>query len=196
MVAIPGRISLAIRGSQRSDWQDGSFDSASRPSRIWALIEADDGAFFRSDDSGATWQRINDERISGVPHPPICISLRTRRIPTRCTSPLTSFRNPRMAARLFGGPTPHGDNHALWIDPKNSKRMIEGNDGGATITFDGAASWSSEHNQPTADLFSLAIDDQYPYWAYGAQNDEAHIAVPSRTEEGAIPWMRQAPARR
>ncbi len=83
-------------------------------------------------------------------------------------------------------PTEHGDNHALWIDPTNDKRMIEGNDGGATVTLDGCASWSMEHNQPTAELFSLAIDDQHPYWLYGAQNDESENGVPSRTNVGRI----------
>ena len=57
-------------------------------------------------------------------------------------------------------PMAHGDHHALWIDPKNAKRMIEGDDGGATVTLNGGASWSTQRNQPTAALFSLAIDDQ------------------------------------
>ena len=86
-------------------------------------------------------------------------------------------------------PMPHGDHHALWIDPKNPKRMIEGNDGGATITLNGGATWSTQHNQPTAELFGLAIDDQVPYRLYAAQNDNTHVSTPSRTDDGAIAWM-------
>ena len=85
---------------------------------------------------------------------------------------------------------PHGDHHSMWIDPKNSNRMIEGNDGGATVTLNGGASWSTIYNQPTACLFSLAIDDQFPYRIYATQNDNSHFTVPSRTAGSAITWER------
>ncbi|HEX8967597.1 MAG TPA: glycosyl hydrolase, partial [Chloroflexota bacterium] len=82
----------------------------------------------------------------------------------------------------------HGDNHALWIDPRNSHRMIEGNDGGATITFDGGRTWSSLLNQPTAQFYHVTTDDRIPYHVYGSQQDNWAMRVPSISFEGAISW--------
>ena len=73
---------------------------------------------------------------------------------------------------------PHGDNHALWIDPQDSQRMVEGNDGGATVTFNGGKSWSTILNQPTAQLYHVAADNQEPYHLYASQQDNASISVP------------------
>jgi photosystem II stability/assembly factor-like uncharacterized protein len=177
---IVGKIGLSI--------------SASRPSRVWALAEAADGALFRSDDAGATWQRINDQhqlRRSSSSYMHVIADPMDADV---VYVPTYQFLKSVDGGRKFTAvANEHGDNHALWIDPHNPKRMIEGNDGGATVTLDGGASWSTEHNQPTADLFSMSIDDQYPYWMYAAQNDEAHIAVPSRTDEGAITYMDTKP---
>jgi hypothetical protein len=85
-------------------------------------------------------------------------------------------------------PTPHGDNHGLWIDPRNSNRMIEGNDGGATVTFDGGRTWSSVINQPTAQFYHVTTDDRTPYNVYGSQQDNWAMRVPSISFEGAISW--------
>ena len=84
--------------------------------------------------------------------------------------------------------TPHGDNHDLWIDPNNPKRMINGNDGGACVTLNGGASWSTIYNQLTAQFYRIDIDNRFPYYVYGTQQDNSSIAVPSATEQGAIPW--------
>jgi hypothetical protein len=86
-------------------------------------------------------------------------------------------------------PTQNWDHHALWIDPHDSRRMIDGGDGGAAVTSNGGRSWTSLNNQPTADLLSLAVDDQQPYWIYGAQNDNGHIAIPSRVDAESIGWQ-------
>jgi hypothetical protein len=85
-------------------------------------------------------------------------------------------------------PTPHGDNHALWIDPRNSNRMIEGNDGGAIVTLDGGRTWSSVLNQPTAQFYHVTTDDRVPYFVYGSQQDNYAMRVPSISFEGAISW--------
>jgi hypothetical protein len=82
--------------------------------------------------------------------------------------------------------TPHGDNHDLWIDPNDPLRMIEGNDGGGCVTFDGGETWSSLGNQPTAQFYHVAVDTAYPYRIYGAQQDNTTLSVPSRTDTGAI----------
>ena len=84
--------------------------------------------------------------------------------------------------------TPHGDNHDLWIDPKNPRRMIEGNDGGACVSFNGGETWSTTYNQLTAQFYHVATDNRYPYRVYGTQQDNSAICVPSRTHKGAIPW--------
>ena len=82
--------------------------------------------------------------------------------------------------------TPHGDNHDLWIDPVNPARMIQGNDGGACVSFNGGLTWSSIYNQPTAQFYRIDIDNRYPYRVYGTQQDNTSIAVPSATRWGAI----------
>ena len=82
--------------------------------------------------------------------------------------------------------TPHGDNHDLWIDPKNPSRMVEGNDGGACVSFNGGDSWSTIYNQNTAQFYRMDIDNQYPYRVYATQQDNTSISVPSQTEWGMI----------
>jgi photosystem II stability/assembly factor-like uncharacterized protein len=75
--------------------------------------------------------------------------------------------------------TPHGDNHDMWINPDNPNIMVQSNDGGANVTLDGGETWSTQHNQPTAELYSVDVDDQVPYWLYSGQQDNTTIAVPS-----------------
>ena len=75
---------------------------------------------------------------------------------------------------------PHGDNHDLWIDPDDPDRMIESNDGGANVSFNGGRTWSSIMNQPTAQFYRVITDDRFPYWIYGAQQDNTTVAIASR----------------
>src|SRR5439155_2695303 len=81
---------------------------------------------------------------------------------------------------------PHGDTHALWIDPKNPQRMISGNDGGGTISLNGGENWSSIMNQPTAQFYHVTTDDQFPYRIYGAQQDNTTVSTVSRSDDGII----------
>jgi photosystem II stability/assembly factor-like uncharacterized protein len=83
-------------------------------------------------------------------------------------------------------PTPHGDDHALWIDPGDNRRLIEGNDGGACVSANGGVTWSTIYNQPTAQLYHVTTDDQFPYRVYGSQQDNTAISVPSATTDAAI----------
>jgi photosystem II stability/assembly factor-like uncharacterized protein len=161
--------------------------SPARPGRVWALVEAEDGALFRSDDHGQTWERVSDQS-----------SLRTRpwyymhvfadpQDPDTCW--VLNYRNWKSndGGRTFTEmPIPHGDNHDLWIDPANTQRMIHGNDGGACVSFDGGASWSSIYNQPTAQLYHVITDDQFPYRVYGSQQDNSSISLPSLSTDGPI----------
>jgi hypothetical protein len=82
--------------------------------------------------------------------------------------------------------TPHGDHHDHWINPNNNKNMINANDGGATVTFDGGESWSSIVNQPTAQFYRVNTDNQFPYRIYGGQQDNSTVAILSETYDGGI----------
>ena len=155
--------------------------------RVWALVEAEDGALFRSDDGGATWERASEFS-----------ALRTRpwyymHVTSDPIDPDTVYvQNYRLWKSIDAGltflqvPTPHGDDHALWIDPNNPRRMIEGNDGGACVSFNGGQSWSSIYNQPTAQLYHVTTDDDFPYRVYASQQDNTAISIPSCSPIGAI----------
>ena len=155
--------------------------------RVWAVIEAEDGAVFRSDDYGETWIRLSEQSL-----------LRTRpwyymHVTADTQDPDTVYiQNYSMWKSIDGGatfktmPTPHGDEHALWIDPADNQRMVRGNDGGACVSFNGGRSWSSIYNQPTAQLYHVCTDNRFPYRVYGSQQDNTAITVPSATVDGAI----------
>lgn len=155
--------------------------SPARADRVWAIVEAKDGAVFRSDDGGRTWERGSEDRelrqrawyyhhIYADPVDPETVWVLN----------VDTWRSSD-AGKSFGQVSiPHGDHHDLWIDPKDPLRMIEGNDGGATVTFNGGASWSSIYNQPTAEYYHVIADDRQPYRLYAAQQDNSTISVPSR----------------
>src|SRR5260370_2010318 len=100
--------------------------------------------------------------------------------------------NPGMFRSTDGGrtfnllPAPHGDHHGLWIDPDNPQRMINGNDGGATVSTDNGKTWSTEYNQPTAQFYHVITDNRWPYYIYGAQQDNSTIAIKSYDDDGII----------
>jgi photosystem II stability/assembly factor-like uncharacterized protein len=161
--------------------------SGARKDRVWAIVEAEDGAIFRSDDAGTTWERLSDEK-----------DLRKRpwyyqHIYADPQDANTLWiLNERCYKSIDGGETftqisvPHGDYHDLWIDPRDPKRMICGHDGGACVTFNGAESWSSIYNQPTAEFYHVITDNQVPYRVYGSQQDNTTITLPSYSALGAI----------
>ncbi|HVB09246.1 MAG TPA: glycosyl hydrolase, partial [Bacillota bacterium] len=155
--------------------------------RVWAIVEATDGGLFRSEDGGLTWSQVN----AGA-------DLRQRpwyymHIFGHPTDPETVFvLNLRMHKSNDGGrtfseiPTPHGDNHDLWIDPADPDRMVEGNDGGACVSLNGGATWSTIYNQPTAQFYHVTTDNRFPYRLYGAQQDNTTLSAPSRSDSGVI----------
>ena len=158
--------------------------------RVWAIVEAKDASgLYRSDDFGETWQMVTDNGDL------LCRPWYYMHIFADPQDADTVYvLNLEMQKSTDGGktftpiPTPHGDNHDLWIDPKNSRRMIEGNDGGACISFNGGASFSTIYNQPTAQFYNMDVDDAFPYGVYGTQQDNSSIRVPSDTIDGGIPW--------
>ena len=160
-----------------------------RPERVWALVEAEQGGLYRSDDGGDTWQLVCDDRalrsrawyymhVVADPRDPDTVHVLNLKH-------WTSVDGGRTFAQLT---TPHGDNHDLWIDPADSRRMIQGNDGGANVSFNGGESWSTIYNQPTAQFYHVTTDTRFPYRVYGTQQDNSAIAVPSRSYVGAIPY--------
>ncbi len=156
--------------------------SPANSERVWAIVEAEDGGVFRSDDAGETWRRVNDDR-----------SLRQRawyytHIYADPQNENTVYvLNVGFHKSTDGGRTyervgtPHGDNHDLWIDPNNALRMIEGNDGGANVTYNGGVTWTRQDNQPTAQFYHVTTTEHFPYHVCGAQQDNSTLCTPSRT---------------
>ncbi|MEQ9438654.1 MAG: glycosyl hydrolase [Cyclobacteriaceae bacterium] len=155
--------------------------------RVWALIEAKDGGVFRSDDAGKTWEKINSDR-----------ALRsrawyyTRIIADSQDENKVYVMNVSYAKSTDGGKTftlhraPHGDHHDLWIDPADNQRMIIADDGGAQVSTDGGDSWSTYHNQPTAQFYRIATDNHFPYRIYGAQQDNTSVRILHRSDGNSI----------
>ena len=161
--------------------------SAANPDRVYALVEASEGGLYRSDDGGESWARVNDDEryrqrawyfthVWADPKNPDTVYIANTGL----------FRSTDGGKSFSLLPAPHGDHHALWIDPTNPQRMINGNDGGATITLDGGKTWTSQENQPTAQFYHVATDNRFPYWIYGAQQDNSTIAIASYDDEGVI----------
>ncbi|MFQ5816567.1 MAG: glycosyl hydrolase [Terriglobia bacterium] len=168
-----GRIGVAVSGAN--------------PERVWTLIEAEKGGLYRSDDGGETWRLLNADR----------------RYRQRAWYYTHVIADPKSADTVYvlntglyrstdGGKSftsiraPHGDHHALWINPNDPQRMINGNDGGANATVNGGKTWTRQDSQPTAQFYHVTTDNRFPYHVYGAQQDNSTVAVASRSDDGAI----------
>ena len=163
--------------------------SPAKAGRVWATVEADDAGLYRSDDAGATWELVTDNQdIQGRPWYYEHIFADPVDADTVWSLNYQAWKSVDGGKTFEQVSTPHGDNHDLWIDPQNPLRMIEGNDGGACVSFNGGESWSTIYNQLTAQFYHVAADNRYPYRVYGTQQDNTAIAVPSRSHKGAIPW--------
>lgn len=163
--------------------------SASNPQRVYAIIEAEPekGGLWRSDDAGKTWELMNGHRV-----------LWSRawyyiHLATDPTDENTVWvLNVPLMKSVDGGKTfekvdtPHGDHHDHWINPHDGDIMINGNDGGATVTFDGGKTWSSIMNQPTAQFYRVVTDNQVPYRIYAGQQDNSTVAILSSTYDSGI----------
>jgi photosystem II stability/assembly factor-like uncharacterized protein len=163
--------------------------SPARTERVWAVVEADEGGLFRSEDGGATWARINEDRNLRLRPWYYCHVVADPLDPdTVYVLNIKAWKSTDGGRTFTQLTTPHGDNHDLWIDPRDPRRMIEGNDGGACVSQNGGASWSTIYNQPTAQFYHVATDTRFPYRVYGTQQDNSAISVPSRSYKGAILW--------
>ncbi|MDE3135554.1 MAG: glycosyl hydrolase [Acidobacteriota bacterium] len=175
---IFGRVGIAV--------------APSSPNVVYALIQADykgqAGGLFRSDDSGQSWNLINNSmditqrafyymNVFVDPKDPNTIYLPNVGV----------YVSHNAGKKLTALHPPHGDNHVFWINPNNPQIFIEGNDGGATVTLNGGKSWSSENNQPTGQFYHANLDDQFPFHIYGAQQDRGSDEAPSAVPAGIIP---------
>ena len=165
--------------------------SPARSGRVWALVESDAApGLYRSDDFGETWVLASDRQdLRYRPWYYMHIFADPRDEDTVYVNNLRMWKSTDAGAHFTQVPTPHGDNHDLWIDPRDNRRMIQGNDGGANVSFNAGASWSSVYNQLTAQLYTVDTDGRAPhYLVYGTQQDNSSIGVPSSTNDGAIAW--------
>ncbi len=155
--------------------------SASKPNRIYALIEAKPGAgLYRSEDAGATWSLINGQaNIITRPFYYDTLGVDPNDSDVVFIGDENWFRSSDGGKTFRRAVAPHGDHHDLWINPKNSQFMVQSNDGGANVSLDGGRTWSAQDNQPTAEIYQVAVDNQYPYRVYGAQQDSTTVIVPS-----------------
>jgi photosystem II stability/assembly factor-like uncharacterized protein len=163
--------------------------SPANSSRVYASIEAPDsaGGIFRSDDGGDTWSLTSgDQKWSVRPWYYSAVTADPTDENTVYVMNLTVWRSIDGGKTFSSVRVPHGDTHIMWIDPKNSKRLINGNDGGATISYDGGETWSSIYNQPTAQFYHVTTDNQFPYRILGAQQDNSTVSIASRSDDGAI----------
>jgi photosystem II stability/assembly factor-like uncharacterized protein len=170
---ILGRIGVSVSGADSS--------------RVYALIEAKEGGLYRSDDGGDNWLRLNEDgrlrqRAWYFTH----IFADPKSADTLYVLNTGMFRSTD-AGRTFNLlPAPHGDHHGFWVDPEHPERMINGNDGGATVSIDGGKTWSTQYNQPTAQFYHVITDNRFPYYIYGAQQDNSTIAIKSYDDDGVI----------
>lgn len=171
--SVMGKIGLAV--------------SPANPDRVFAIVEAEPGGLYRSDDAGRTWRLLSGDRL----------------IQTRSWYYMKVIADPRNAEVLWvlnapilrsidGGRTfatvqaTHGDNHSLWINPDDPRYMINGNDGGASVTMNGGTSWSTQDNQPTSQFYHVTVDDDFPYKLYAGQQDNTSVVIRSRSNSGGI----------
>jgi photosystem II stability/assembly factor-like uncharacterized protein len=169
--------------------------TAARPDRIYALIEAKPGGgFYRSEDAGQTWMLINPQ-ASLLQRPFYYTTLGADQVNADVVyAGAESFFKSVDAGRTFTTfRTPHGDNHDIWINPKDSKTMIQANDGGANVSFDEGRTWSTQMNQPTSEIYGVWMDEQFPYKIYGAQQDNSTIILSSVADPYSLTDWRRGP---
>jgi photosystem II stability/assembly factor-like uncharacterized protein len=152
------------------------------PNRLWALIEAPEGegGVYRSDDRGESFTLISTKKeLVDRPFYFCNIDANPQDANSIYVGSTAFWHSVDGGMKWQQRRTPHADNHDMWINPADSNLYIQANDGGACVTTDGGKTWSSIENQPTAELYTVAVDDQFPYWLYSGQQDNTTIALPS-----------------
>ena len=156
--------------------------SPANPNRVWTLIEHEpDGGVWRSDDAGATWERVNEERKlrqRAFYYTRVYADPNDEDVVYALNTGL--YRSRDGGATFPGGiQVPHGDNHDLWIAPSDSERMVNANDGGANVTFNGGRSWTDQ-DYSTAQFYRVITTEHTPYHICGGQQDNSTACIPVR----------------
>jgi photosystem II stability/assembly factor-like uncharacterized protein len=165
--------------------------SRANPERVFAVIEAEGkkSGVYRSDDGGKKWRQVNGNRINIARswyYMEIFADPQNENVVYVLNAPVIKSID---GGKTFSNiPVPHGDNHHLWINPYDNSNLINSNDGGANISFNGGKSWSTQQNQSTAQFYRVITDNLVPYNVYGGQQDNSAIAIASRTNDGGIDW--------
>ncbi len=171
---ILGRIDVSVSGADSK--------------RVYAMVEAKEGGLYRSDDAGQHWSLITqDGRVrqrawyfSKIYADPKAVDT-VYALNTGMLKSTDGGKNWTLVAAT------HGDHHGLWIDPADPSRLINANDGGASVSLDTGKTWSTQANQPTAQFYHVAVDPKrFPYWVYGAQQDNSNLTTASFDDEGVI----------
>ena len=164
--------------------------------RLWAIIEAEDGGVFRSEDAGKTWEKVNSDRAlrqRAWYYSRIYADTQNEDIVYVCNVSFWRSKNGGLSFESIR--TPHSDHHDLWIDPNNNQRMVVADDGGAQVSTDAGENWTTYYNQPTAQFYRVTTDNHFPYRIYGAQQDNSTIRILHRSSGsniGESDWERSA----
>lgn len=173
--SIMGKIGIAVSPADNS--------------RVYAIIESEQGGLYRSENGGKSWSLINDDRIlrarSWYYMHVFADPVNKDKVVVLNAPFMESTDGGRTFKRVM---TPHGDNHDLWIHPTNPMVMINGNDGGANISYNGGGTWSTQANQPTAQFYRVNADNRFPYYVYGGQQDNSSVAIPNASKGTGIPF--------
>ncbi len=165
--------------------------SRANPNRVFSVIEAEGkkGGVYRSDDAGKKWKQVNSNRVNIARswyYMEIFADPQNENVVYVLNAPVMKSID---GGKSFSNiPVPHGDNHHLWINPYDNNNLINSNDGGANISFNGGKSWSTQQNQATAQFYRVITDNLVPYNVYGGQQDNSAIAIASRTNDRGIDW--------
>ena len=156
------------------------------PDRVYAVVETKEPeeGLYRSDDAGESWRLVNNyEPLMDRPFYYTNVDADPTNADKVFVSATQFWVSEDAGENFERRNTPHGDNHDLWINPDDPMLWIQSNDGGANVTRDGGRTWSTQENQPTAELYQVDVDDRFPYWLYAGQQDNTTIMVPSNTPE-------------
>jgi photosystem II stability/assembly factor-like uncharacterized protein len=191
---ILGKVGLAVAPSE--------------PNVVYALVQAtykgQAGGLFRSDDGGQSWRLMSlSQNITQRDFYYGYVFVDPKDAGTVYLPNVGVYVSHDAGKTLIALHPPHGDNHVFWINPDHPRILIEGNDGGATVSLDGGQTWSSEDNQPTGQFYHANLDNQFPFHIYGAQqdrgSDEGSSAAPkavwTTVRGGEMSWVVPEPGR-
>ncbi|HJU44658.1 MAG TPA: hypothetical protein VJ691_17655, partial [Vicinamibacterales bacterium] len=154
----------------------------SNPNVLYAMIEApgNEGGLFRSNDAGESWTLVNSsQRLRARPFYFHYVTVNPKNENEVWVNELGLHKSTDGGKTFTSVDTPHGDNHGMWFNPDNPSIILQVNDGGANVSLNGGRSWSSILNQPTAEYYMVAVDEQYPYRLYMPQQDNSTLIIPS-----------------